>query len=204
MSDEPDDEDVDIPGTPVDARGPGALAMSAELVAAFGLYRGEAERHADRFRLGEKPTPSISARLVIAAERDLDTSLPDDFWAVLALRVPAIAALGIGTSSPEAEPAPATEVCEIVLAVASGAEAHIDDDLVAIAELIDSPDGASLCVKRGVTYAQRNTQEVYRVDDVGRRSLGTFGAFIARSARETCTTKSLPVDVRPWLRFDPA
>lgn len=198
--DEPDEEDVDVPPTPAYARGPGALAMSAELVAALALHRGEAERHADRFRLGEKPTPSLSARLVAAAEREIDTSLPDDFWAVLALRVPAIAALGIGASSPEAEPAPASDVCETVLAVASGAEAHIDDDLVAIAELFDSPDGASLCVKRGVPYAQRNSQEVYRVDDEGRRSLGTFGAFIARCARETCEGKSLPVDVRPWLR----
>jgi hypothetical protein len=192
-------DDADIGPVPALSRGPGALATSDELRQALALYRGEAERHADPFRLGRSRTVSLPARWVVDVERELGTTLPDDLWAVLAARVLAVAELGIGAAMPHGEPAVGGELCERILTVASGGEAHVDDDLVAIAELDDDPDGSLLCVKRGVVYADRNAQEVVRVDDAGRRPLGTFGAFLLARAREASDAKPMEAGLRACL-----
>jgi hypothetical protein len=68
--------------------------------------------------------------------------------------------------------------------VASDAESELDDDLVAIAELTADVEGARLCVRRGVAYADRNRQHVFRVGPDGRSDRGTFGAFFVEGVRE--------------------
>jgi len=129
--------------------------------------------------------PALSLPAVMDAERQLGTTLPDDFWAAAAYRLEPFANLGIAAHGPHGEPAPLDDIAETVLLVASDAEEFIDDDdLVPIVDhtkISDDAGGPSydyLCVRRGVSHAARNSQAVITVGRGGRVERATFGRFL--------------------------
>lgn len=159
-------------------RGSGPLALSAAFKKAFALaVTIERERDTMPKEIGNW----LPAALVVAAEEELETALPDDFWAMLATGLPLFYELGLTGQTEDHEPLPPREICEWVLATSQGAAAEIEDDLVVIADLSETGDDRFIAVKKGVKWADRNDQLAFTLESkLGseREKHRSFGDFL--------------------------
>lgn len=182
-------EDDDAPdeladrATPEGARGPGVLTLSAELHEALRIVHDRAARHARPWALAPSRTGNLSAQLVLDCEAELGTTLPDDFWGAAAAGLQELVELFVVPATFDATPALEGDLTEAILSAAADAEADIDEGFVAILAIENEPEPTYLCVRRGVAYADRQGQSVYRIDASETVDLGPFGAHLLRVAQ---------------------
>jgi hypothetical protein len=164
-----DDESVSAaplrfdPGPDAEERFVGALRPSAHFLRILGTLEDAHEKL-------QPWAPWLPFEAVVRAERELGTTLPDDFWAAVAARLPAFARAGIA-ATPHGDPAHLDSAAEIVLEASAEAQVEVDDDLVVFIDRreIEEGKGDFVAVSRGVAFAERNRAPVYVVSASGSR-----------------------------------
>lgn len=169
----------ELEDTDSSTRSPGPIEMSDEMDLLLRACRGET---ASSF-VPEHPT-ELSLATVMHVERELGTTLPDDYWTAVACYFPAFAEVGIGAAMPHGEPAEPELVGEAILTIAADAEGHIPHHLVAIADLSmfvgenGEQPASFLCANRGVSFEERNTTALIPVLDGEAGKPTTVARFI--------------------------